>query len=66
MLRECSPERYSTNKERMVRLAEYSRDRLRQLRAELGLQYEGRALGTLQVFRTQAQLQSASKDTATA
>jgi D-amino-acid dehydrogenase len=64
MLRECSPERYSTNKERMVRLAEYSRDHLRQLRAELGLQYEGRALGTLQVFRTPAQLQGASKDTA--
>lgn len=64
MLRECAPERYATNKERMVRVAEYSRDCLRQWRAELGLQYEGRALGTLQIFRTQAQLHSAHKDTA--
>ncbi|TAK95635.1 MAG: D-amino acid dehydrogenase [Aquabacterium sp.] len=64
MLRECSPERYATNKERMVRVAEYSRDCLRHWRTELGLQYEGRALGTLQIFRTQAQLHSAHKDTA--
>lgn len=64
MLAQCTPECYGINKERMVRLAEYSRDCLRQWRAELGLQYEGRALGTLQVFRTQAQLQSASKDMA--
>ncbi|HEX5357697.1 MAG TPA: D-amino acid dehydrogenase [Aquabacterium sp.] len=63
MLRECKPERYAVNKERMVRVAEYSRDCLRQWRGELGLQYEGRALGTLQIFRTQAQLQSANKDT---
>ncbi|MBI3381962.1 MAG: D-amino acid dehydrogenase [Aquabacterium sp.] len=63
MLRECTPERYATNKERMVRLAEYSRDCLRQWRQELDLRYEGRALGTLQIFRTAEQLRSAHKDT---
>ena len=46
MLRECQPQRYAINKERMVRVAEYSRDCLRQWRTDLGLQYEGRALGT--------------------
>jgi len=63
MLRECTPERYATNKERMVRLAEYSRDCLRQWRQELDLRYEGRALGTLQIFRTAEQLRNAHKDT---
>jgi D-amino-acid dehydrogenase len=62
MLRNCSPDRYATNKERMVRLAEYSRDCLAQLRAETGLRYEGREGGTLQVFRTAAQLDGAAKD----
>ena len=37
MLRNCSPARYAVNKERMMRLAEYSRDCLRELRAELDL-----------------------------
>jgi D-amino-acid dehydrogenase len=64
MLRNCSPERYAVNKERMVRLAEYSRDCLAQLRADTGLHYEGREGGTLQVFRTQAQLDGVAKDVA--
>jgi D-amino-acid dehydrogenase len=64
MLRNCSPERYAVNKERMVRLAEYSRDCLQQLRADTGIRYEGREGGTLQVFRTQAQLEGVAKDMA--
>ncbi|MBH1964737.1 MAG: D-amino acid dehydrogenase [Comamonadaceae bacterium] len=63
MLRNCTAERYGVNKERMTRLAEYSRDRLRQLRLETGIEYEQRTLGTLQVFRTAAQLESARRDT---
>lgn len=63
MLGNCTADRYAINKERMTRLAEYSRDRLRQLRAETGIQYEQRTLGTLQVFRTPAQLESARRDT---
>ncbi len=54
MLRHCTSARYAVNKERMTRLAEYSRDCLRPLRAETGIEYEGRQLGTLQVFRTAA------------
>ena len=64
MLRNCSRGRYAVNKERMVRLAEYSRDCLAQLRTDTGLRYEGREGGTLQVFRTQAQLDGVAKDVA--
>jgi D-amino-acid dehydrogenase len=64
MLRNCTPARYAVNKERMVRLAEYSRDCLKKLREEIGISYEGRTLGTLQVFRTEAQLDAAAKDIA--
>ncbi len=64
MLQNCTAERYATNKGRMVRLAEYSRDCLQALRADTGIQYEGRTGGTLQVFRTQQQLDGAGKDVA--
>ncbi|UIF86948.1 D-amino acid dehydrogenase [Cupriavidus sp. UYPR2.512] len=64
MLLNCSAARYAVNKERMVRLAEYSRDCIRALRAETGIAYEGRQQGTLQVFRTEEQLQGAAKDIA--
>src|SRR6201997_3123989 len=64
MLQNCTAERYATNKGRMVRLAEYSRDCLQALRADTGIQYEGRTGGTLQVFRTQQQLDGAQKDIA--
>ncbi|UXU88807.1 D-amino acid dehydrogenase [Burkholderia sp. S-53] len=64
MLRNCTAERYSVNKGRMVRLAEYSRDCLQALRADTGIQYEGRTGGTLQLFRTQQQLDGAAKDIA--
>jgi D-amino-acid dehydrogenase len=64
MLQHCNTERYAVNKERMVRLAEYSRDCLRQLRADTGIAYEGRQQGTLQLFRTQEQFDGAEKDIA--
>ncbi|WP_185266023.1 D-amino acid dehydrogenase [Halopseudomonas xiamenensis] len=64
MLRNCTTARYAVNKERMVRLSEYSRDCLDELRAETGIQYEGRQRGTTQLFRTQAQLDGAAKDIA--
>lgn len=63
-LRNCSLQRYDLNKSRMVRLAEYSRDCLRELSASTGIQYEQRSRGTLQVFRTQKQLDAEIKDIA--
>lgn len=62
MFKNCDADRYAINKERMVRLAEYSRDCIRALRAETGIAYEGRQQGTLQLFRTQAQFDGAAKD----
>lgn len=64
MLMQCNSNSYSVNKSRMMRLAEYSRDCLMQLRTETGLDYEHRELGTLQIFRTQKQMDSAAKDIA--
>ncbi|MYN14054.1 FAD-dependent oxidoreductase [Pusillimonas sp. TS35] len=64
MWRNCSAARYAVNKERMIRIAEYSRTCLAALRNDTGIQYEGRQRGTLQVFRTQAQLDQVGKDIA--
>ncbi len=62
MLLNCTAERYAVNKERMLRLADYSRRCLDALRAETAIDYEGRQLGTTQVFRHPAQLEGLDKD----
>lgn len=62
MLRNCTDARYRVNKARMLRLAEYSRDCLKALRAETGIRYDERTQGTLQLFRTQKQLDGTAKD----
>ncbi len=59
----CNATAYARNKGRMVRLAEYSRDRLRDLRHTTGLAYDDRQRGLLQLFRTQSQADSAPNDT---
>jgi D-amino-acid dehydrogenase len=58
----CTSRRYALNKSRMVPIAEYSRDCLRQLRADTGISYDHRSQGTLQLFRKQSQLDSVDKD----
>ncbi|MEO5808144.1 D-amino acid dehydrogenase [Devosia sp.] len=62
MLTNCTAGRYATNKARMVRVAEYSRDVLKQLRADTGITYDERMQGTVQLFRTQKQVDGAYKD----
>jgi D-amino-acid dehydrogenase len=64
MLRNCTAARYRINKARMVRLAEYSRDSLRALRAATSIAYDERARGTMQLFRTQAQFDASGADIA--
>jgi D-amino-acid dehydrogenase len=64
MLGNCTSARYAINKSRMVRVAEYSRECLIALREETGIEYDGRARGTLQLFRTQKQLDGIGKDIA--
>jgi len=58
----CTSKAYEINKSRMMRLAEYSRDQFIALRAETGITYDDRQRGTLQLFRTQAQVDGAAKD----
>ena len=62
MLANCTERAYALNKSRMVPIAEYSRDCLKALRSETGIAYDERAQGTLQLFRTQAQLDAIAKD----
>ncbi|WP_229722653.1 D-amino acid dehydrogenase [Xylophilus rhododendri] len=62
MLRNCTAGRYAINKARMMRLAEYSRDCLRELRADTGIAYEQRTGGTLQLFRSQQQMDAVGRD----
>jgi D-amino-acid dehydrogenase len=62
LLRNCTAARYELNKSRMVRLAEYSRDCLQTLRVQTHIAYDERTKGTLQLFRTQAQLDGTGAD----
>ncbi|MEN9417138.1 MAG: hypothetical protein RI988_758 [Pseudomonadota bacterium] len=64
MLRECTAARYAVNKERLMRVAGYSLECLQALRAQTGLAYEQRTAGTLQLFRSQGQLDAVGRDTA--
>ena len=62
MYQQCSPKVYMHNKERLYRIAEYSRVSLKSLRAQLNLNYDQRTQGTMQVFRSLAQLEQAHKE----
>ena len=64
MLRNCTEARYALNKGRMVPIAEYSRDCLRDLRQATGITYDERTQGTLQLFRKQSQLDGTGGDIA--
>lgn len=64
MLRNCTSARYAVNKGRMIPIAEYSRDSLRDLRRDIGIQYDERSQGTLQLFRYQQQLDGTGEDVA--
>ncbi len=62
LLSNCTESRYAVNKERMMRLAEYSRDCFVDLRKTLKISYEDRQQGTLQLFRKQQQVEASAKD----
>ncbi|WP_107860601.1 D-amino acid dehydrogenase [Neisseria weaveri] len=64
MLSNCNNEKYHINKERMVRISEYSCEMFRRFEAETGITFEGRNKGTLQIFRSQYEVQAAAKDIA--
>jgi D-amino-acid dehydrogenase len=52
----CSPERFAANKQRMQRIAHYSKARLTMLRQETGISYDQLGGGVLQTFVTQQEL----------
>lgn len=64
MLANCTAGRYAINKERLLRMSNYSQACLQALRQDTGIQYEGRSKGTLQLFRTQQQMDGAAADIA--
>ena len=62
MLKNCTESAYQTNKSRMVRISDYSRTALADLREETGIGYDGLQRGTLQLFRTQYQMDHSADD----
>lgn len=62
MLANCNHDSYNLNKERMVRISEYSREMFRRFEAQTGLNFEGRQKGTLQIFRQPHEVAAAEKD----
>lgn len=65
MLANCTEARYKTNKERMVRISEYSRAMFAEFQQENpDFDFEGRKLGTLQIFRSEKEMLAARKDIA--
>ncbi|PVH30336.1 D-amino acid dehydrogenase [Pararhodobacter oceanensis] len=62
MLRNCNEESYKINKSRMVRISSYSRDVMPELIAETGIEFDARAQGTLQLFRTDKQVRASKAD----
>ncbi len=64
MWRASSPDDYVRSKREMVKLAEYSRDCFKALRAEIAIDYAGRQRGLLVAFRETAQVDGYAKDLA--
>lgn len=64
MLGQCSERAFDVNKERMLRVARYSAQCFRELNAELTLDYDVRMKGTLEVFRSQKEMDAAAGDVA--
>ena len=62
MLRNCTADSYARNKERIVRVAEFSRFALTELRREIGLSYDERMRGTLQIFKDYKQFEGIGRD----
>ena len=57
-LRECLPGRLTTNIRAMVRMAQYSQSTLRQMRRDLGIQYNHLERGILNFYRDHAEFDS--------
>src|SRR5690606_7294970 len=56
-LRECMPGRLAPNIRAMVRLSEYSRNTLQQMRGELGIRYDHLERGILNFYRDEVEFE---------
>ncbi len=61
MLANCNEAAYHLSKERMVRISEYSRALFNQFEAETGMGFEARHRGTVQIFRSAAEVAASAK-----
>ena len=64
MLGQCSEDAYRLNKNRMLRLSEYSRACFESLESELPLHFDQRQQGTIELFRNQEKMDSIGADLA--
>merc|ERR1712000_538817 len=62
MLGQCSQEAFDVNKERMLRVARYSAECFHELNNEITIDYDVRMKGTLEVFRSQKEMDGAQGD----
>lgn len=62
--RNCARARFEHNKERMLSFARYSHECLTALRRDIGIEYDGRARGTLVLYRSRKELEAAARDDA--
>ena len=62
MLGQCTEDAYPVNKERMLRISQYSRSCLNELIQELPLDFDHRAKGTIELFRSQEKMDSIGTD----
>ncbi len=62
MLGQCTHKAFDVNKERMLRVARYSAQCFHELNEEVALDYDVRMKGTLEVFRSQKEMDGAQGD----
>jgi len=60
-LRNCTPERFARNKRAMQRIAHFSLDCLKDIRAEIPLDYDGGQKGVLQLLQGEAEMQAGQR-----
>ena len=65
MLGNCTNARFAINRDRMQRLAVYSRQQLIALREETGIAYDARQMGTLQLCHSQSEIDDMAADVPT-
>jgi len=62
MAANCNTTDYQPNKSRMIKIAEYSRHCLQHLTKQINIEYHQKTKGTLQIFRSEKQLNDAKKE----